>query len=79
MLLLQVAGDERPFAGPLPYGRSISQVQTMAPGPSPSNACKIHHKSLPDLHTSPNRTSSSDRYCEFVLGVGFFSLKHKKY
>ncbi|GFG30607.1 hypothetical protein Cfor_10517 [Coptotermes formosanus] len=57
-----VAGDERPFARPLPYGRSISHVQTMASGPSPSNACKIHHKSLPDLHTSPTRNSSSDRY-----------------
>lgn len=55
-----VAGDERLFAGSLPRGRSISQVQTKAPGPSPSNTCKIHHKSLPDLHTSPTRTSSSD-------------------
>ncbi|XP_023720734.1 putative uncharacterized protein DDB_G0290521 isoform X2 [Cryptotermes secundus] len=54
-----VAGDERPFAGPRPYGRSISQVQTTVQGPSPSNTCRVHHKSLPDLHTSPTRTNGT--------------------
>jgi hypothetical protein len=70
LVILQVAGDERPFAGPRPYGRSISQVQTTVPGPSPGSTCKIHHKSLPDLHTSPTRTSGTSstdtndsRYC----------------
>jgi hypothetical protein len=64
-LLLQVAGDEQPFAGPRSYGRSISQVHTTIRGQSPSNTCRIHHKSLPDLHTSPtktNGTSSNERY-----------------
>ncbi|XP_069676378.1 protein FAM110B-like isoform X2 [Periplaneta americana] len=55
-----VAGDERPFTGPRPYGRSISQVQTTVPVASPSNTCKVHHKSLPDLHnTSPTRTNGT--------------------
>lgn len=71
-----MAGDERPFAVPRPYGRSVSQVQTTVSCASPSNICRVHHKSLPDLHTSPNRTSGSSssstndsRYCEFVLGA----------
>ncbi|XP_021914013.1 PHD finger protein rhinoceros-like isoform X2 [Zootermopsis nevadensis] len=54
-----VAGDERPFAVPRPYGCSVSQVQTTVSCASPSNICRVHHKSLPDLHTSPNRTSGS--------------------
>ena len=55
----QVAGDVHPFYRT--YGRSISQVQSANPGPSPVGTCKIHHKSLPDLHTNPsiaNGTSS---------------------
>jgi hypothetical protein len=77
-LILQVAGDEQPFAGPRPYGRSISQVQTTIRGQSPSNTCRVHHKSLPDLHTSPaktNGTSSNERYCELCLEFICFKTK----
>jgi hypothetical protein len=77
-VLIQVAGDERPFTGPRPCGHGTSLVQATAAGAgaSPSNSCSVHHKSLPDLHTSPSRTpgpsssgSSDFRYCRFVLGA----------